>query len=275
MPVTAPAHAPVPLLRLSLWFACSALLASAALHAAEQETIATDRPDFTESSIVVGQGRFQIETSVAVERDSANGIKERTASTPTLLRFGVSETLELRVETDGRLVARSENMATGSSVTERGYGDTSLGVKWHVHDASAGMPSVALLGEIELDSGSAPFRGDGLRPALLMTAEWELPDEFSLGVMPGLRYGRNERGERFVGGIVSVVLGKSWNERLRTFVEVAAPRLARSTNGGTAASVTIGAACLLSDTLQIDTALSKGNKNTADLSWTIGLSAKF
>lgn len=47
---------------------------AAGVHAQEQEdTIQTDRPDFVESSNVVGKGRFQIETSIAYERDSNSG----------------------------------------------------------------------------------------------------------------------------------------------------------------------------------------------------------
>lgn len=97
----------------------------------DSDKIATDRPDFVESSDVVGKYRFQIETSVALERNKEDGFKERTFSTPTLLRYGVSDNLELRAETDGRLVARTDDLVAGTRVTERGYGDLSLGVKWH------------------------------------------------------------------------------------------------------------------------------------------------
>lgn len=255
--------------------ACSILLSGAALHAEETDTIATDRPDFTESSNVVGKGRFQFETSVALDRNKANGIKDRTTSTPTLLRFGVSDTFELRVETDGRLVARSDNTGTGTRNTERGTADTSLGVKWHAFDAEGSMPSVGVLAHVDLDSGSAAFRGDGLRPSLRVVAEWELPNDFSFGMMPGFIVDKNANGDRFVAGILGLVVGKAWTERFRTFVELAAPQLAGSGDGGSAAALNVGAAYLLSTTVQLDTALAKGNKHTSDLSWTIGLSAKF
>ena len=64
----------------------------------DKDQIVTDRPDFVESSNVVGAGRFQIETSFALDRNKANGIKERTYSTPTLLRFGINDTIEARLE---------------------------------------------------------------------------------------------------------------------------------------------------------------------------------
>lgn len=96
--------------------------------AAGDDPIATDRPDFVESSAVVGKGRLQVETSVAVDRSSANGERETVWSTPTLLRVGVSDTIELRVESDG--VVRRRTSAPGSpAATERGYADLSLGMK--------------------------------------------------------------------------------------------------------------------------------------------------
>ena len=267
-----PAHNAAGLTMLTLLLALSPLTAGAAEAG---NSIVTDRPDFVESSAVVGRGRFQIETSVAVERNKADGVTERTTSTPTLLRFGVGDALELRLETDGRVVYKTDN-----APTERGYADLSLGVKWHALDAAGSAPSVGVLAHLDIDSGSSQLRGNvngyGSRPSLRVVAEWELPNNMSLGVMPGIVYAKNADGERFVAGILGVVVGKSWTEKARTFIEVAMPQIARGKHGATVATFDVGAAYLLSDTLQIDTALARGlNQRTPDLSWTIGLSAKF
>jgi hypothetical protein len=243
---------------------------------AEQDVIVTDRPDFVESSNVVGDKHFQVETSVVIDRNEADGYKDRTISTPTLLRFGIGQAWELRFETDGRTVARSEETATGISNTTTGYADVSAGAKWHVMDESGSMPSIGLLGHVDVDSGSTAFRGNGVRPSLRAVAEWELPNDMGLGVMPGVIYDKNANDERFWGGILGVVLGKSWTERCRTFAEVAAAQIAHAQDGGSVVTFDVGASYLLSNSWQVDTAFYKGlNKNTADLAWTIGLSAKF
>lgn len=261
------------------WF-FSACLASVPAWAAEDaakesDKIVTDRPDFVESSDVVGKRRFQIETSVALERNKDAGLKERTFSTPTLLRYGVADTLELRMETDGRLVARTDDLGAGMRMTERGYGDLSLGLKWHAVDEAGLTPSLGVLAHVDLDSGSAPFRGNGARPSLRVAAEWELPHEMALGVMPGVLLDKNDSGRRYTAGIFGIVLGKEWTARWRSFIEVAAPQIARAKHGGTVATVDLGAAYLLTDHCQIDSAISRGlNRNTADWSWTIGLSLK-
>jgi hypothetical protein len=249
---------------------------SALAGAAEPDEIVTDRPDFVESSNVVGKGRFQIETSIAQERDKGGGFKDKTWSTPTLLRFGVGDTLELRVETDGRMRATTDNLGTGARVTESGYADVALGVKWHMADENGWRPSLGILAHADLDSGSRPFRAPGKGGSLRLAAEWDLPDEFSLGVMPGLATQRGDDGARYTSAIFGVVLGKGWTDRFRTFVEYSAPQIARARNGGSITTFDVGGAYLVADNMQVDAAVSRAlNKNTPDWSWTVGFSIKF
>ena len=243
---------------------------------ASEESLATDRPDFVESSNVVGKGRFQIETSVALERDARDGVRTRLYSTPTLLRMGVSDSLELRVETDGALRLRVDE--AGARTNERGLADVALGVKWHTHDGDevTYKPGIAWLLHVDADTGSRPFRGQGLRPSLRMVAEWELPGGYSFGVMPGVFMERNASGKRYSGAIFALVAGKSFTERTRGFVELSGQQLATKENGGNVVTADAGLAFLVTDSVQLDTAVSRGlNKNTPDFSWTIGLSVRF
>jgi hypothetical protein len=263
-------HRPDSLLNRSAMAALLILAFAAPGHAAEGDTITTDRPDFVESSAVVGKGRFQFETSIAGERDRDGTQVLRSTATPTLLRFGVSDSLELRVESDGRMHAWSD--AAGSA---RGFADTSLGIKWHAADAQGNAPSVGILVHADLPSGSAQFRREGVRPSLRVVGEWELPDDMSVGVMPGISSETTEDGRRFTNGIFGVVIGKAWNPRFRSFVELSAPRIARARDGGSLLSFDAGIAYLLTDNCQVDTAFSRGlNRRTPDLSWTVGLSFK-
>jgi hypothetical protein len=239
----------------------------------DDDEIVTDRPDFVESSNVVGKGRVQIETSVALERNRNAGTRERSVLTPTLLRVGVSDTIELRAETDGRLRYRSDG--PDGALRQRGYTDTAIGLKWHARDEEGSMPSVGFLLHADLASGSSAFRGQGVRPSLRMAAEWELPDDYSLGIMPGVIRDRNDRGEHAVNGIFGIVLGKSWTASFRTFVELSAPQIARSRNGGTQATLDVGGAWLLARNCQIDLAYSRGlTRETPDHYVTIGFSYK-
>lgn len=243
---------------------------------AEDEPIATDRPDFVESSDVVGKGRVQIETSLAWERDRFGGTKARLSSTPTLLRIGLADTWELRLETDGRLRLRSEE--AGMTTRARGWSDLSVGIKWHQRDGDeeAGTPGLGWLLHVDMDSGSGAFRGQGLRPSLRFVAEWEFAGGWSAGLMPGIYRDRNEDGGHFTGAILAGVVGKSLTEQLRAFVEVSGQQLTSARNGGSVVTLDAGLAYLLDRNLQVDMAVSRGiNRNAPDLGWTIGLSARF
>ncbi|MDT8998892.1 transporter [Paucibacter sp. APW11] len=255
---------------------CLVLLAVSGQAASAEDGIVTDRPDFVESSDVVGAGRVQIETSLAWERNSRDGVSTRLRCTPTLLRLGVSENWELRLETDGALALRTT--ANGQTQRDTGMADVSLGAKWHWQDGDeeTGKPGMGWLFHIDVESGSAAFRGQGLRPSARFVAEWDLPGGMSLGVMPGLVWDRNEEGKRFVGGILAAVLGKQLNENLRGFVELSAQQIASTRNGGNVLSFDAGLAYLLNPGMQLDLAISRGlNKNTPDLQWTVGYSVKF
>ncbi|MFG6466550.1 transporter [Roseateles sp. BYS87W] len=243
---------------------------------ADDESIATDRPDFVESSDVVGKGRIQLETSLAWERDRQGGTRTRLGSTPTLLRIGVADAWELRFETDGRLRQRSTD-STGSSTT-RGWSDLAVGVKWHQRDGdeAAGTPGIGWLLHADLDSGSGAFRGQGVRPSLRMVAEWEFAGGWTLGVMPGLYRDRDENGHHYTGAILAAVVGKSFTDTLRGFVELSGQQLAAARHGGRVVTLDAGVAWLLTRDLQLDTAVSRGvNAAAPDWSWTVGLSTRF
>jgi hypothetical protein len=247
---------------------CAALAPLSAL--AQQEPVDTDRPDFVNSPEVVGKGTVQVETGFALERNRDAGDKERTTSTPLLLRVGVSDTLELRAETDGRMRHRVDGE---TRARERGWADDTVGIKWHARDGEGGAPSLGFLLEADLDTGSPAFRGNGVQPALSMLAQWDLPHDLSLGVMPGVTRVKNDDGSHAVNAFFGISLDKAWNDHFRTFAEFAAPQIAHAKNGGTQAQVDVGAAWLLTRDCQLDAMVSRGmNSRTADHAVTVGLS---
>ncbi|HSI48181.1 MAG TPA: transporter [Ideonella sp.] len=263
----------------STQLAALTLLAACALTPAfAADEIVTDRPDFVESSDVVGRGRFQIETGFSSERQDGNGLKTRTRSTPTLLRLGVSDALELRVETDGATRSRTQDTATDTTTTSHGFADTSLGLKWRMQEGNeeSGAPGMAWLLHADLASGSRDFRGQGVRPSLRFVAEWDLPHDFSVGVMPGVVADKTGDGKRFAAGIFAVTLGKGWGPAWHSFVEVAGQQLAAQRNGGKVVSFDFGASYLVTDSLQLDLAGSRGlTRETADFQWGAGVSIRF
>lgn len=258
---------------------CGALLccgASAALRAADR--IDTDGPDFVESTEVVGVGRWQFETGPYAQRDTRDGARLRTLNTPLLLKAGVSDSVEARLETDG-YARLSGSEAGGEPVRGRsGMTDAALGFKWHSRDsdAASGMPAVAWIAHLQMPSGGTAWHGQGLRPSLRAVLGWSLPGEFSLGVMPGLKIDSRDDGHRYAAGILGVVLGRWWTPRTRIFIEGAAESIARQQDGGVILYKNVGAAYLLSDTWQIGGRAGwAANRNTPSRYFMLSLAGRF
>ncbi len=245
-----------------------------AAGSAQADTIATDRPDFVESSNTVGADRWQIETSFLRETDDDGPFEATGWATPTLLRIGLGENWEARIETDGFVDASLRG--PGLRADEDGFSDTSIGLKYHVPGSGEnGGPSMAWLFHVDLESGSEAFRGKGARPSVRLVAEWDLGNDWGLGVMPGVAWENGDNG-RYVSGIFGAVVGKGWTDRFRTFTEIAMQQIASNEDGGTQATFDVGAAYLLTDNAQWDVAIYKGlNDRTPDLGVTSGLSLRW
>jgi hypothetical protein len=254
---------------------CAAALC-AALVPARAEPITTDRPDFVESSDVVDAGRVQIESGLQFERDSSGDDTRRLRSTPVLLRFGLGRSLEARIETDGAL--RSHDTVAGVDSKASGAADVSLGIKWRSNegDEATGKASTAWLLHVDVDSGSAEFRGQGLRPSLRYVAEWELPHGWSVGIMPGIVRDRDDAGQRYVNALFAVTTGKEITPEWRAFFEIALPRIAKSKHGGTQASFDTGLAWVIGNDVQLDAYVQRGlTRETADWAAGVGFSIRF
>ncbi len=251
--------------------ACWTLLNPHPVLSQTADRISTDRPDFVEAAATVGMGRIQVETSVALSDMSVGGIDVTTWTTPTLIRVGVSEVLELRLESDW-LVSAEETSGAGPSNTVTGVADISLGLKWHLADQRGGKPAVAVLVHADLPTGSDDTGSPGTRPSLRVTGEWDLGNDFGLGVMPGIISDR-AGPDRFVAGMLGVVIGKGWTEKFGSFVDLALEQIASNSHGGTLGAVGFGATYRVSAFWQLDTALSLGlNDRSTDVSLTVGIS---
>src|SRR3954471_8795564 len=157
-----------------------AAFAFAAEAACAAATIDTDGPDFVESSEVVGTGRFQFEADAQAERDQRKSKRITSLGTPTLFRLGVSDTVELRVETEGALRVIDHN---GSGTTTAGRGDTAFGIKWHSQDRERATNTAAIswILHFETPTGTGQFKGQGVAPSVRSVMTWELPHDLAFG----------------------------------------------------------------------------------------------
>lgn len=244
-----------------------------------EDQISTDRPDFLTGPDVVGKGRFQIETGVQVQRDDAAGTtRTRTVTTPTLLRLGMTDSIELRLETDGRVRTRETDLPTQTTVYAHGYADAAIGVKWNTHkgDAEKGLPSIGWVFQATVPSGSRAFRGTRVRPAVIGAFEWELPHDMALAATAGVTYDHVEPEGRFLSGTLGAGLSKELTEGLTVAAEIVALQIARKKYGGNVAVFDVSTTYLLSKGVQIDALVGRGlTDESPKYLFTAGISARF
>jgi hypothetical protein len=120
------------------------------------DSIATDRPAFTDSSIAVPAGALQFENGV-LRTDTE---REPTFDFPeTLVRFGVTSKTELRFTTPDYF----DDFDSTSIVS--GFGDVLLGVQRQLGPTSSGFDVSAIL-SLGLPSGSKGISSGGYDPQL-------------------------------------------------------------------------------------------------------------
>lgn len=261
---------------LSSVLALSVISAWTTASHADEDSIATDRPDFVESGAVLGKGVFQLEISLAWEKDRSEGLTTHTRTTPTLLRYGIGNALEVRLETDGAI---RQKVSDGDSYAiESGFADASLGIKWLLQEGGEGIqrPAMALLAHVDLNSGSSAFRASGEVPSLRLVAEWELADDAAFGIMPGVAWAKDDAGERYLSGILAATYSRPLTEAVRGFVELAGRELRSESHGGNQLTFDTGVTYALDRGTQLDAAINLGlNRFTPDGLLTVGFSKRF
>jgi hypothetical protein len=171
----------------------------------------TDRPDFTESTEVVGKGVLQLEGGFTVERN--HGV--RNFSAPELLvRIGINKRLEFRIDADGFLLQEVPGIRNAD-----GFSDVDLEAKIRLFDEGRYRPAVALIPFVSLPSGGAVFTSGGVDPTLKVALAKQFPKGFSLGGNVILSSLSTSAGRYFQNGL-SASLGHSLGCKMDGFWEV-------------------------------------------------------
>jgi hypothetical protein len=137
-----------------------------------KDEIATDRPDVTNSSLVVPVGSLQSENGINLNgQDGGRAID----GTNTRWRLGVAPCLELLVD----LPSYTGNIhGLGNS----GFSDVAPAVKWQISPIP-GKFDLSLVSGVALPTGAADIAGRGAQPYLQMPWSWQLHDGWGLSGM--------------------------------------------------------------------------------------------
>jgi hypothetical protein len=154
---------------LSVYLALSATAALADQCPTAKDEIATDRPDVTNSSLVVPVGSFQSENGVNFSaRDGGRSLD----GTNSRWRLGVAPCLELLVDIPSYVY---NVRAPGSS----GFTDVAPAIKWQVSPIP-GKVDLSLVVGVALSTGAAEIAGRGAQPYVQLPWSWELHDGWGI-----------------------------------------------------------------------------------------------
>jgi hypothetical protein len=145
--------------------------------------IVTDRPDITESSIVIPVGSVQSENGLTWTRDhgtSAIGLPE------TLIRVGLWERTEVRFVAPNYLDQIEGRRAPS------GFGDTSIGMKEQLGPLPGGI-DLAVIVAFSVPTGADRVSSHGLDPVIKLPWSRDLKDGWSVGGMQSLFYETDNR----------------------------------------------------------------------------------
>ena len=238
----------------------------------------TDRPDQTESAVIVPPGYVQIETGWTFARNDEEGVRQQTHELPgTLVRIGLVDGVELRAGWSGYI---QEEVRVGSlRAEEDGIGDAELGTKIRLCRENGVRPEVALI-----VAGSLPIGSDGLStervdPSFRFSLSHTLSDRFALGYNVGMFWesevDETRRRSTLSNYLYTATLGIGLTERLGTFVELFG-EIPASAVGDPAHSFDSGLTYLLRNNLQLDVAAGVGlSQEAPDWFVGVGISVRF
>jgi hypothetical protein len=177
---------------------------------AESE-IVTDRPDITESSIVVPKGSLQLENGMTWTSDHGHHTLDLSE---TLVRFGLSTRTELR------LVVPNFVSGLGGTGSASGFDDVALGMKQQLGPLPGGVDLAVILA-VSLPSGADRISSHGFDPFVKFPWSRDLKKGWSIGGMQSL-FWHTQDGRRDLTWEPTFYLEKQLTKTCDAFAEYGA-----------------------------------------------------
>lgn len=206
--------------------------------------LVTDRPDFTESAAVVGDGRVQLEAGYTFANSDGTDTHEIGEA---LVRIGVGPVFEVRVQVPSWVDVETEGAGA------EGASNAAVGGKLVLREGE--RSAVALLAGTSVPVGSDDVAVDAWEPDAALALAWEPGERWGLGSNVGWTW-TSDGDRRAHQGHASVALGVALTERVGAFVETYG--FVHSRHGGEALHADAGLTVLSSPDLQFDARVGTG-----------------
>jgi len=222
------------------------------------DEIATDRPDVTNSSIVVPLGSLQSENGINLSARNGTRIVDGTNSR---LRLGIAPCFEL-------LVDLPTYFATVRGPASSGFSNVAPAVKWQISPLPGKVDLSAVVG-IALPTGATDIAGPGAQPYVQFPWSWELGAGWGVSGMV-TAFLRPSDPISKIANQTTFAIEKKVSEKASLFVEYVGDYPDHS---GPSHQLNSGGAYRLTPTQQIDFHIAFGlNRNAPDYIIGVGYS---
>ena len=244
--------------------------------AQEDDYINPDRPGIADGSKVVGANRFQIETGIQYETRQSGPLRDRRLFIPTLIRIGLNESWEARIESNAYTWKKVSDPANGV-IQSQGSSPISLGIKYHFQESNdKAQPSLGAILRIFPVTGSGEFRTRHTTGDFRLAADWDFAQEWSLNPNIGVAVYEDDQNQLFTAGLLAVTLNYNPSKTLNFFADTGM-QSPEGKNGKSAIIYDAGVAYLVSRDIQVDFSVGAGTTGTTPprTFFSFGISKRF
>lgn len=182
------------------------------------QTISTDRPGIPYGTLIVPTGHLQLETGLPTfENDPLPGGHNLLLSTPTYLRYGVSDDFEVQLASSPW--NRRTTTQDGRRHSVSGAGDLQLGGKFALTPGGGGVPAITLIGYVTVPTGNRNFSNGRAAYNLNAVASWSLTGNTGLTTMASFTQAPADGDRHANSGTFAVSLSHSFTSRLSAYAE--------------------------------------------------------
>jgi hypothetical protein len=196
-----------------------ALFSSSMLAQRLYTELITDRPDKTESAVVVPSNVFQIESGFIFQKQkySENNFdieNENLLIGSTLFRYGVSELIEMRF---GAEYFSGKSNKEGNESLFSGVQGIFIGSKIQLRKDKELLTDAAIIINLNLPFGNEKLRPARFEPGITLSASQYLGKKISLGINLGLQDNSFRGGYEY---FYSTAFGFKITEKFNVFLEL-------------------------------------------------------
>ena len=171
--------------------------------------LVTDRPDITESALVVPISSLQIENGILFKKQSlTNSSIHNITLSSLLLRYGLLKDLEFRF--GGSYLIRKLNI-NNSETSESGISDIIIGSKIQMLNGNISNFDLAVILQFHLPFGNESFRPAEVESDLLVAIGKSISEKFYLSGNIGINKSSSLSGYRYIySASIGIDLNGGW-----------------------------------------------------------------